>query len=110
VHGVKGGDRSVFEHASRGFRSYVDRASKRPLLTAREDRTLSRAARGGCKRSQGKLVERNLLLYISGARKNSGRGLPLRNLVQEGSLELIMRAAEKFDPQEGYRFSTYATF
>ena len=110
MHGVKGGDRSVFEHASRGFRSYVDRVSKRPLLTAREDRTLSRAARGGCKRSQGKLVERNLLLYVSGARKNSGWGLPLRrNLMQEGSLGL-MRAAEKFDPEEGYRFSTYATF
>ncbi len=110
MHGVKGGVRSVFEHASRGFRAYVDRASKRPLLTAREERTLSRAARGGCKRSQGKLVERNLLLYESGARENSGRGLPLRNLVQEGSLRLMMRAAEKFDPQEGYRFSTYATF
>ena len=106
---MKGGDRSVFEHDSRGFRSYVDHASKRPLLTAREVRTLSRAARGGCKRSQGKLVERNLLLYVSEARKNSGRGLPLRNLVQEGSLGL-MRAAEKFDPEKGYRFSTYAMF
>ena len=69
MHGVKGGDRSVFEHASRGFRSYVDRASKKPLLTAREERTLSRAARGGCKRSQGKLVEQNLLLYVSGRKR-----------------------------------------
>jgi len=76
-------------------------------LPAEEQSDLFSCAQGGDIQARHKLISSNLALVISVARKYSGCGLPLADLIQEGNLGLI-RAIEKFDPQMGYRFSTYA--
>lgn len=70
---------------------------------------LARAAAKGCRASMRELVEANLRLVVSIARRHQGRGLPLADLVQDGVLGLV-RAAQKFDGERGVRFSTYATW
>jgi RNA polymerase nonessential primary-like sigma factor len=70
---------------------------------------LSRAARSGCVLSRQRMIESNLRLVVNVARGYIKRGLPLLDLVEEGNLGLI-RAVEKFDPERGCRFSTYATW
>lgn len=80
-----------------------------PLLSAAQERSLARAARAGDSDARGTLVASNLRLVVSIARKFSHRGLTVQDLVGEGNLGLI-RAADKFDPDAGCRFSTYATW
>ena len=79
------------------------------LLTPSEERRLARKARGGCQRSHTKLIEKNLRLVVHVAKKYRGLGLPFEDLIQEGNLGLI-KAVDKFDPDTGNRFSTYATW
>lgn len=79
------------------------------LLTAAEEIELARRIQIGDDIAKKKLVQANLRLVVSIAKKYQGRGLPLLDLIQEGNLGLI-RAAEKFDAERGYKFSTYATW
>ena len=79
-----------------------------PLLTAEEEGRLTRAARAGDQRAKERLVEANMRLVINVARSYRSRQIPLEDLVQEGAIGL-MQAADRFDPDRGFRFSTYAT-
>jgi RNA polymerase nonessential primary-like sigma factor len=90
-------------------RIYLSEIGRAKLLTADEEKTLSRAARVGCQASRQRMIECNLRLVVKVARSYINRGLPLLDLIEEGNLGLI-RAVEKFDPERGFRFSTYATW
>jgi RNA polymerase primary sigma factor len=88
---------------------YLDRIGKEKLLTHREEKDLSRRANAGDERARKKLIEKNLRLVVSVAKRYRNYGLPFEDLIQEGNIGLI-RAVDKFDPEKGYRFSTYATW
>ncbi len=87
---------------------YLQDISKHRLLTAEEERTLARAYRNGDLTARAGLITANLRLVVKIARSYSDKGLTLLDLVCEGNLGLI-QAVEKFDPERGFRFSTYAT-
>lgn len=87
----------------------LDESTKAPLLTAEEEKELGRAIQRGCAASLDKMVVANTRLALSNATKFTKRGLPLVDLFQEAVCGLIM-AAKRFDPERGYRFSTYATW
>ncbi len=88
---------------------YLGRIRDGKLLDAREEKELSRRAREGDRMARRRLIECNLRLVISIAKKYRGRGVLFEDLIQEGNAGLI-RAVEKFDPEMGNRFSTYATW
>ena len=88
---------------------YLSRVRDGRLLDAGEERDLSRRAHEGDRGARRRLIESNLRLVISIAKKYRGRGVPFEDLIQEGNAGLI-RAVEKFDPEMGNRFSTYATW
>ena len=88
---------------------YLNEIGRAKLLTPEEEVRLSRAAQSGCLESRKRMIEANLRLVVKVARAYTKRGLPLLDLVEEGNLGLI-RAVEKFDPDRGCRFSTYATW
>jgi RNA polymerase primary sigma factor len=88
---------------------YMGRIGGGRLLDAGEEVALSRATRQGDMRARRRLIERNLRLVISVAKKYRGRGVAFEDLIQEGNAGLI-RAVERFDPDKGNRFSTYATW
>ncbi len=90
-------------------RIYLSEIGRARLLTADEEKSLSRAAHEGCMASRQRMIECNLRLVVKVARSYINRGLPLLDLIEEGNLGLI-RAVEKFDPEKGFRFSTYATW
>ena len=88
---------------------FLQEVRRHPLLTREEEVELAKRIERGDLRAKEQLVNSNLRLVISNARKFQGHELPLLDLIQEGILGLI-RAAEKFDWRKGYKFSTYATF
>ena len=88
---------------------YLRQIGRGKLLTHGEEIDLGRRTRRGDETARSELIERNLRLVIPMAKKYRGKGLPLGDLIQEGNIGL-MRAADKFDPEKGFRFSTYATW
>lgn len=88
---------------------YLSEIGVAPLLSADEEVKFTRAWRNGDENGRRRMIESNLRLVVNIARKYINRGLPLLDLIEEGNLGLI-RAVEKFDPERGFRFSTYATW
>ncbi|TYK65921.1 RNA polymerase sigma factor RpoS [Colwellia echini] len=88
---------------------YLSEIGFSPLLTAEEEVYFSRLALKGDEPSRKRMIESNLRLVVKISRRYNNRGLPLLDLIEEGNLGLI-RAVEKFDPERGFRFSTYATW
>jgi RNA polymerase primary sigma factor len=88
---------------------FLNEAGRYPLLTAAEEVELAKAIEAGDKHAKDRMVNSNLRLVVSIAKKYQGHGLPLIDLIQEGIIGLI-RAVEKFDWRRGYKFSTYATW
>jgi RNA polymerase nonessential primary-like sigma factor len=88
---------------------YLAEIGAHPLMTADEEREVATRARSGDFSARQQMIERNLRLVVSIAKRYVHRGLPLLDLVEEGNLGLI-HALEKFEPERGFRFSTYATW
>ncbi len=99
---------SLADHGASDLASYINRLTRSPLLTANEEQRLAFRVREGDMASKMKMVESNMRLVVSIAKSYLSSGIPMEDLIQEGSIGL-MTAAERFDPDRGYRFSTYAT-
>ncbi len=97
------------EIANDSIRLYLCEIGKIPLLTAKEEITLAKSIKKGDQSAKSRLAESNLRLVVSIAKKYIGRGLSFLDLIQEGNIGLF-RAVEKFDPDRGFKFSTYATW
>ncbi|EDY85425.1 RNA polymerase sigma factor RpoS [gamma proteobacterium HTCC5015] len=90
-------------------RLYLKEIEFSPLLTAEQEIHYGRLVQEGDEAARRKMIESNLRLVVKISRRYMNRGLPLLDLIEEGNLGLI-RAVEKFDPEKGFRFSTYATW
>jgi RNA polymerase primary sigma factor len=88
---------------------YLEEIARIPLLSREEEHALAARVRAGDETAKQRMVEANLRLVVQIARRYRNRGLPLPDLIEEGNLGLL-RAVEKFDPNRGARFSTYATW
>jgi RNA polymerase primary sigma factor len=95
--------------ADDSVRLYLREIGKIPLLTAEEELALAQRVKKGEKRAKDQMAEANMRLVVSIAKRYVGRGLDLLDLIQEGNTGLL-RAVEKFDPDRGFKFSTYATW
>lgn len=100
---------NVDSFADDSVRLYLREIGKIPLLTQEEEQVLARKAAKGNKKAKDKMVEANMRLVVSIAKRYSGRGLDFLDLIQEGNTGLL-RAVDKFDPEKGFKFSTYATW
>ena len=90
-------------------RMYLKEIGRVPLLSADDEREFATAMKNGDENAKNKIVEANLRLVVSIAKKHVGKGMAFLDLIQEGNLGL-MKAVEKFDSEKGYKFSTYATW
>ena len=90
-------------------RLYLSEIGVSPLLTADEEKEFARRVQKGDESARHRMIESNLRLVVKIARRYINRGLPLLDLIEEGNLGLI-HAVKKFDPERGFRFSTYATW
>ena len=101
--------RYLDEVADDSVRLYLREIGKIPLLSADEELELAQRVVAGDKKAKDKMAEANMRLVVSIAKRYSGRGLDFLDLIQEGNTGLL-RAVEKFDPDKGFKFSTYATW
>ena len=100
---------NVDAFADDSVRLYLREIGKIPLLSQEEEQKLAQRILKGDKKAKDKMVEANMRLVVSIAKRYSGRGLDFLDLIQEGNTGLL-RAVEKFDPSKGFKFSTYATW
>ena len=100
---------NVDAFADDSVRLYLREIGKIPLLTPEEEADLAQKIVKGDKKAKDKMVESNMRLVVSIAKRYGGRGLDFLDLIQEGNTGLL-RAVEKFDPEKGFKFSTYATW
>ncbi len=100
---------NVDAFADDSVRLYLREIGKIPLLTPEEEADLAERIVKGDKKAKDKMVESNMRLVVSIAKRYGGRGLDFLDLIQEGNTGLL-RAVEKFDPAKGFKFSTYATW
>lgn len=100
---------NVDNFADDSVRLYLREIGKIPLLSAEEELELAKRVLEGDKKAKDKMVESNMRLVVSIAKRYGGRGLDFLDLIQEGNTGLL-RAVEKFDPDKGFKFSTYATW
>ena len=100
---------NVDSFADDSVRLYLREIGKIPLLTPEEEADLAERIVKGDKKAKDKMVEANMRLVVSIAKRYGGRGLDFLDLIQEGNTGLL-RAVEKFDPDKGFKFSTYATW
>ncbi len=100
---------SISESDLDATRLYLSEIGFSPLLTAEEEIFFARQVRGGNEKARKRMIVSNLRLVVKIARRYMNQGLALLDLIEEGNLGLI-RAVEKFDPDKGFRFSTYATW
>jgi RNA polymerase nonessential primary-like sigma factor len=103
------GDEDKFHKTLDATQLYLNEIGFSPLLTAEEEVKFARMAIKGEEAGRKRMIESNLRLVVKIARRYLNRGLSLLDLIEEGNLGLI-RAVEKFDPERGFRFSTYATW
>ena len=99
----------LLEISNDSVRMYLSEIGRVPLIDAKKEVELARRIRKGDASAKQQLAEANLRLVVSIAKKYIGRGLSFLDLIQEGNIGLF-RAVEKFDPERGYKFSTYATW
>jgi len=90
-------------------RQYFEEISRYPVLAVEEERSLARSARDGDEEARKKLIVSNLKLVITIAKSYSSYGVPFLDLIEEGNLGLI-KAVSRFDPEKGFRFSTYSSW
>ena len=100
---------NVDAFADDSVRLYLREIGKIPLLTPEEEAELAQKIVKGDKKAKDKMVESNMRLVVSIAKRYGGRGLDFLDLIQEGNTGLL-RAVDKFDPDKGFKFSTYATW
>ena len=100
---------NVDAFADDSVRLYLREIGKIPLLTPEEEADLAQRIIKGDKKAKDKMVESNMRLVVSIAKRYGGRGLDFLDLIQEGNTGLL-RAVDKFDPEKGFKFSTYATW
>ncbi|MBQ3429926.1 RNA polymerase sigma factor RpoD [Candidatus Saccharibacteria bacterium] len=100
---------NVDAFADDSVRLYLREIGKIPLLSQEEEQELAKKIVKGDKKAKDKMVEANMRLVVSIAKRYSGRGLDFLDLIQEGNTGLL-RAVDKFDPEKGFKFSTYATW
>jgi RNA polymerase primary sigma factor len=99
----------VAEATSDSLQLFLRDISQRPLLTAADEVELAKRIERGDTEAKNRMIESNLRLVVSNAKRYRGLGLPFLDLIQEGIIGLI-RAVEKFDHRRGFKFSTYATW